>query len=91
LARLAVELGSTQGWYRSVGDAGDMLDVGFGASAPTDVLLNKYGFTIDNVVLRAQRLLAVTCWRLGANRDLNLPLLVPFQKLCVDGHEHRAD
>jgi len=31
----------------------------FGASAPADVLLEKYGFTIDNVVARAKKLLAI--------------------------------
>ena len=58
-ARLAVELGSSQGWHRYVGDHGDMLGVDrFGASAPADVLLPKYGFTVDNVVARAKALLA---------------------------------
>ncbi len=34
-ARLAVEVGATQGWHRYVGDAGDVLGIDrFGASAP---------------------------------------------------------
>jgi len=58
-ARLAVELGAVQGWHRYVGDSGDVLGVdGFGASAPAGVLLREFGFTVDNVVLRALRLLA---------------------------------
>jgi transketolase len=58
-ARLAVELGVAQGWHRYVGDAGDVLAVDrFGASAPADVLLKEYGFTVDGVVARARRLLA---------------------------------
>jgi transketolase len=58
-ARLAVELGVRQGWDRYVGARGDMLGIeGFGASAPAKVLLEKYGFTVDNVVARAKRLLA---------------------------------
>ena len=57
-ARLAVELGVTQGWERYTGARGDMLGVErFGASAPADVLLREYGFTVDNVVARARRLL----------------------------------
>lgn len=57
--RLAVELGVAQGWHRYVGDRGDMLCVDrFGASAPGDVLLDGYGFTVDNVVARARQLLA---------------------------------
>ncbi|MDQ6639801.1 MAG: transketolase [Pseudomonadota bacterium] len=58
-ARLAVELGVRQGWDRYLGDRGDMLGIdGFGASAPAEVLLEKYGFTVDNVVARARKLLA---------------------------------
>ncbi len=64
-ARLAVELGVAQGWHRYVGDQGDMLGIErFGASAPAETLLREYGFTVDNVVLRARALLA----RLGAKR-----------------------
>ncbi|OOG38937.1 transketolase [Rhodanobacter sp. C05] len=58
-ARLAVELGVSQGWDRYVGAKGDMLGVNrFGASAPASVLLREYGFTVDNVVTRAKALLA---------------------------------
>ncbi|MBK5353423.1 transketolase [Pseudomonas sp. TH41] len=58
-ARLAVELGVRQGWERYIGAGGDMLGVErFGASAPADVLLREYGFTIDNVCVRAKALLA---------------------------------
>lgn len=57
-ARLAVELGASQGWDRYVGPHGDMLGVDhFGASAPADVLLREFGFTVANVVARAQALL----------------------------------
>jgi transketolase len=58
-ARLAVELGVSQGWDRYVGRHGDMLGVErFGASAPGDVVLREYGFTVDNVCARAKALLA---------------------------------
>ena len=58
-ARLAVELGVEQGWHRYTGVGGNMLGIDrFGASAPADVLLERFGFTIDNVVLHAKRLLA---------------------------------
>ena len=57
-ARLAVELGVAQGWDRYVGAAGGMLGVDrFGASAPAEVLLREYGFTVENVVARAKALL----------------------------------
>lgn len=58
-ARLAVEAGVPQGWSRWVGDAGDMLGVDrYGASAPGDTVMEKYGFTVDNVCARAKALLS---------------------------------
>ena len=58
-ARLAVELGVGQGWSRYVGDRGHTLAVDrFGASAPADVLLAQYGFTVANVISEARQLLA---------------------------------
>ena len=58
-ARLAVELGVAQGWHRYVGDRGDVLSVErFGASAPGQVVLREYGFTVDAVCARATALLA---------------------------------
>jgi len=57
-ARLAVELGATQGWDRYVGPHGDVLGIDhFGASAPAGKLLQEFGFTVDNVVHRAKALL----------------------------------
>ena len=52
-ARLAVELGVSQGWGRYIGAQGGMLGVEhFGASAPGTVVLREYGFTVDNVCAR---------------------------------------
>ena len=57
-ARLAVEMGVTQGWLRYVGSHGDVLGIDhFGASAPADVLQREFGFTVDDVVQRAKALL----------------------------------
>ena len=57
-ARLAVEMGASQGWDRYVGEGGDVLGVDrYGASAPAPVLLREYGFTVDNVCARAKALL----------------------------------
>jgi transketolase len=57
-ARLAVEAGIAQGWSRYVGDGGGVLSVDrFGASAPGDVVLREYGFTVDEVCRRAKALL----------------------------------
>ena len=53
-ARLAVEAGATQGWHRYVGDRGDVLGVDrFGASAPGEVVMREYGFTVEHVVQKA--------------------------------------
>mgnify|MGYP001794248136 CR=1 FL=1 len=53
-ARLAVEAGASHGWHRYAGDDGDVLGVDrFGVSAPGDVTLREYGFTVENVCNRA--------------------------------------
>jgi transketolase len=57
-ARLAVEAGVSQGWHRYVGDHGDVLGVErFGASAPGDVMMRRYGFTVENVCQKVLALL----------------------------------
>jgi transketolase len=56
--RLAVEAGSTLGWHRFVTDEGDVLGVDtFGASAPGNVVLEKFGFTVENVIAKARAVL----------------------------------
>lgn len=56
--RLAVEAGSTLGWHKYVTDEGDVLGINtFGHSAPADDLFKLFGFTVDNVVIRAKKLL----------------------------------
>ena len=57
-ARLAVETGVTQGWERWVGDRGDTVTLDrFGASAPGGVLMKELGFTAENVLEHARKLL----------------------------------
>jgi transketolase len=58
-ARLAVEAGATQGWSRYVGSSGDVIGIDhFGASAPGDVNMHNFGFTVDEVCRRAQAVLS---------------------------------
>ena len=58
-ARVAVEAGSPLGWERFVGAHGAILGVDrFGASAPGDVVMREYGFTVDGVVGAARRVMA---------------------------------
>jgi transketolase len=57
-ARVSVEQGATLGWARYVGDAGVSIGMEtFGASAPLVELQKKFGFTPENVVANARRLL----------------------------------
>ncbi|MFD0943407.1 transketolase [Savagea faecisuis] len=57
--RLAIEMGSSLGWHKYTGTDGDVLGIDtFGASAPGDVVMAEYGFTVDNVVARVKTLLA---------------------------------
>ncbi len=57
-ARLAVEAALPMGWHRYVGDGGDVIGIErFGASAPGNLVMEKYGFTVANVVERARKLL----------------------------------
>ena len=54
-ARVSVEAGSTFGWHRWIGDGGQAIGLDhFGASAPAEILFEKFGFTIDNVVALAR-------------------------------------
>jgi len=58
-ARLTVEAGVSQGWQRYAGDRGAVLALDhFGASAPGDVVMREFGFTVDNVCQRALALLS---------------------------------
>ncbi len=58
-ARLAVEAGCSFGWERFVGLDGDVVAIDrFGESAPDKVLFKEYGFTVENVVKKAETLLA---------------------------------
>jgi len=57
--RLVVEAGISMGWQKYAGDQGDILSVDrFGASAPGGICMEKFGFTLDNVVAKAKALLA---------------------------------
>jgi len=56
--RLAIEAGIPLPWYRWIGLDGDVLGMTtFGTSAPYQDVMRRYGFTVENVVSRATRLL----------------------------------
>ncbi|WP_207695015.1 transketolase [Enterococcus sp. DIV0212c] len=55
--RVAVEAASPFGWERYVGTAGTTVTINhFGASAPGDLVLKEFGFTVDNVVSKYNNL-----------------------------------
>lgn len=57
-ARVSIEAASTFGWERWIGDAGRALGIDrFGASAPAEVLYEKFGLTTDALVVAAKALL----------------------------------
>ncbi len=57
-ARLAVEAGVPDSWWRLVGDGGDVIGMTtFGESAPAGELFEFFGFTVENIVERMKSLL----------------------------------
>ncbi|GAA1323057.1 transketolase [Pseudonocardia xinjiangensis] len=60
-ARVSVEAGIAQPWYRFTGDAGEIVSIEhYGASADYKTLFREFGFTTENVVAAARRSLAKT-------------------------------
>ena len=58
IPKLAVEAGATLGWWKYVGQDGDVIGVDrFGASAPGPKVMAEYGFTAENVAAHAKALL----------------------------------
>jgi transketolase len=56
--RIAVEAGVSLGWQRWVGMDGAIVSIEhFGASAPGAIVLEKFGYTPENIASRAQSLL----------------------------------
>ena len=57
-ARVAVEAGIADFWYKYVGLNGAVVGMTtFGESAPAELLFKEFGFTVDNVVAKAKALL----------------------------------
>lgn len=58
-ARLAIEAGVTLGWSKYVGESGAVIGLDrFGASAPYQILMEKFGFTTANVCEKLKGLIA---------------------------------
>jgi transketolase len=58
--RLAVEAGSPFGWSTFIGPHGDSISIkDFGHSAPGDTCMENRGYTVENVIARAKKLLKI--------------------------------
>lgn len=58
-ARVAIEAGATCGWWKYTGLEGDVIGLDrFGASAPGELVMDKLGFNVPNVVQRARAVLS---------------------------------
>ena len=56
--RVAVEAGVSYGWQRYVGAEGEIIALDrFGVSAPGKACMEKFGFTVDNVLAAARKIL----------------------------------
>ncbi|MFQ5975239.1 MAG: transketolase [Candidatus Hydrothermarchaeales archaeon] len=59
--KLAVEAGSSLSWRNYVGENGDVIGVDrFGASGPGNIVLEKFGFSVENVAEHAEAALRRT-------------------------------
>lgn len=57
-ARVAMEMASPLGWERYVGDHGSIIGITeFGASAPGDLVMKEYGFSVENVIKHVEKVL----------------------------------
>ncbi|GAX41887.1 transketolase [Tolypothrix sp. NIES-4075] len=56
--RVSVEAAASFGWHKYVGTEGDCVSIDrFGASAPGGVCMEKFGFTVENVLATAKKVL----------------------------------
>ena len=58
-ARVAVEAGVVDCWWRYVGEKGDIIGIDrFGLSAPADELFKHFGFSVENVISVSKKVLS---------------------------------
>jgi len=56
--RIAIEAGHSMGWQQFTGDEGLIISIDhFGVSAPGEILMQEFGFTVENIVQKALALL----------------------------------
>ncbi len=55
--RISIEAGVTTGWQKYVGSEGIALGIDhFGTSAPGELVMEKFGFSVENIVKLARKL-----------------------------------
>ncbi len=58
-SRIAIEAAIRLGWDRYIGSQGEFIGMStFGASAPSNILFEKFGFTADNIIQKAKMILS---------------------------------
>ena len=56
--RLSVEAGTSFGWQKYTGSEGGSVSIErFGASAPGATVMDKFGFSVDNVIAKAKEII----------------------------------
>src|SRR3990170_5519261 len=59
LARVSVEAGVAQGWQKYTGRFGANISIEkYGASGPEKILMEKYGFTVENICATAKQVIS---------------------------------
>ncbi|MEY2827380.1 MAG: hypothetical protein RLZZ183_499, partial [Actinomycetota bacterium] len=58
IKKIAIEAGSTLGWYKFVGSDGAVIGLDhYGASSKPDILFKEYGISVENIVATAKKLI----------------------------------
>lgn len=61
LARVSIEAGSTQGWYKYVGSYGVAIGINdYGASGAPEKIFEKFGLTVENIIKQTKRSISLS-------------------------------
>lgn len=58
IPKIVIEAGVSMGWHKYVGAEDNIISVNhFGASAPSEILLREFGFSVDNIIKKIKNVL----------------------------------